>query len=396
MNSSSLGAPIGPGGATIRAMARAPKATTSGGHALPALPPTDPVLAARVAALRYVSDDRPGIRRRKSGTGFSYADPDGRTIRDRATLRRIRALAIPPAWTDVWIAPLEDGHLQATGRDARRRKQYRYHVRWREVRDQTKYGRMLLFGAALPGIRTRVDADLALPGMPRDKVLALVVRLLETTFIRVGNEEYARENNSFGLTTLLDRHVRIDGADIQFRFRGKGGKMHAIRVNDRRLARLIRHTRDLPGEDLFQYIDGDGTPQPITSSDVNDYIRAISNGEEFTAKDFRTWGGTLLAAVQLEASHPFESETSPKATQTAAVISVAARLGNTPTICRKCYIHPIVLAAYQDRAQYDLWAKEARSRKKTAGLTPEEGALLRYLVSGDRRRRGRPIVAAAS
>src|SRR5919107_4252189 len=259
---------------------------------------SDPIESAQAAGLRYVSDTQPGIRRKKAGKGFTYGGTDGKLIRDEKELARIRSLAIPPAYTDVWICPSPQGHIQATGRDARGRKQYRYHPKWREVRDETKFGRMLAFSEALPKIRARLEQDLSRPGLPREKGLATVVRLLECTCIRVGNDEYAKANRSFGLTTLQDRHVEISGSNLRFEFRGKSGKVHKVDLNDRRLARIVRRCQALPGEDLFQYIDDDGVRQTIGSGDVNDYIREIS-GQEFTAKDFRTWSGTLLAVAAL-------------------------------------------------------------------------------------------------
>lgn len=285
---------------------------------------------------------------------------------------------IPPAWTDVWICPNPNGHLQATGRDARGRKQYRYHARWRRVRDETKYERMLLFGGVLPRIRARLRDDLARPGLPREKVLATVVRLLETTFIRVGNEEYARQNNSFGLTTLKSRHVAVQGSRLEFRFPGKSGKNHAIRLSDRRLARLVRRCRELPGQDLFQYLDESGAPQPIDSGDVNDYLRAIA-GDEFTTKDFRTWAGTLLAAQALTAPDDPALPT-PKARAVRATKSVADRLGNTPAVCRKCYIHPAVFQAFEDPAMRERWEAARAEAKGIDGLEKEEAALLRFLT----------------
>jgi DNA topoisomerase I len=341
-------------------------------------PFTAPPDAAKAADLRHMSDDRPGITRRRSGRGFSYAGPDGGAIRDKATLARIRSLAIPPAWTDVWICPIEHGHIQATGRDARRRKQYRYHPRWHLVRDTTKYGRMIEFGNTLPNIRARLEEDLALSGVPKARVLATVVSLLEVTFIRVGNEEYARTNRSFGLTTLQDRHVEIDGSRMEFRFRGKSGKAHTVKLTDRRLARLVQRIRELPGQDLFQFLDDTGEPQSIDSADVNDYLRAISD-QDFTAKDFRTWAGTLLAALQLVPSRCFDPDVSPKAALAAAITSVAGRLRNTAAVCRKCYIHPAVLDAYQNRELFDLWVSQSDSEDHPEGLTAEEAALLRYL-----------------
>ena len=305
----------------------------------------DPTESARVAGLRYVSDEAPGIQRRRAGQGFRYLAADGASVRDAATLSRIRRLAIPPAWTEVWICPRDDGHLQATGRDARRRKQYRYHPRWREVRDETKYGRLIAFGAALPRIRRRVTRDLARPGLPRDKVLATVVRLLERTFIRVGNEEYARENDSFGLTTLRARQVRVNGTTVNFRFRGKSGVPHDVALTDRALAEIVRRMQDLPGEELFQYVDAEGETRAIESADVNAYLRSIA-GEEFTSKDFRTWAGTLLCAKHLRRLDPPGTESAGKRELNAAVEDVSRALRNTRAVCRKCYIHPAVIEGY--------------------------------------------------
>jgi len=337
-----------------------------------------PQEAAKAAQLRYVSDERPAIRRMGAGDGFYYVDQKGEKIADEATVARIKALAIPPAWTDVWICPIAHGHLQASGRDAKGRKQYRYHARWRKVRDENKYSRMAAFGAALPRIREKVDEHLAQPGLEKHKVLAIVVRLLETTFIRVGNEEYARTNKSYGLTTLRDKHVKIDGAKIHFRFRGKSGKDHEIKLTSRKLARLVKHCRDLPGQDLFQYLNGNSEPQPIDSGDVNEYLREISD-EDFTAKDFRTWAGTLLAARCLAAAESFETAAAAKSACVSAVASVAERLGNTPAICRKCYIHPAILAAFESEELFALWQKTGQSDGKNAGLSEEEQALLRFL-----------------
>lgn len=300
---------------------------------------------AESAGLSYVSDDQPGIRRRKRGKGFGYLLPSGKPVTDPRTLARIRKLAIPPAYRDVWICQRADGHLQATGRDARGRKQYRYHPRFREVRDSTKYGHMLEFAAALPTIRARVDEDLARRGMPREKVLATVVRLLETTMIRVGNADYARTNKSYGLTTLRNRHVEVDGSQVRFRFKGKSGKEWRLKVQDRRVARIVKASQDLPGQHLFQYLDDDGAAREVTSGDINAYLKDIS-GADITAKDFRTWTGTVLAALALAECEACDSETAAKRNVKAAVEAVAARLGNTPTICRKCYIHPTVVEAY--------------------------------------------------
>jgi DNA topoisomerase-1 len=303
-----------------------------------------PAQSAKAAGLRYVCDDAPGIERRRSGKAFRYVLSDGSAVRDRATLARIRALAIPPAWTQVWICPRDDGHLQATGRDAKMRKQYRYHRRWREVRDESKYGRMLAFSRLLPRIRRRVAMDLARPGLPREKVLATVVRLLETTRMRVGNEEYARENDSFGLTTLRERQVSVRGAKLKFRFRGKSGVEHDIRLTDARLARIVRRMHDLPGEELFRYVDEEGVAHRIESADVNAYLRDIT-GEDVTSKDFRTWAGTVLALRALRAlEHQSEAEAKRNVVQ--AIESVAKALGNTKAVCRKCYVHPAVIDSY--------------------------------------------------
>ena len=303
--------------------------------------------SARAAGLRYSSDDRPGITRRKQGDGFTYLDPQGQPIDNERTIKRINALRIPPAYTDVWIATDPRGHLQATGRDARGRKQYRYHPRWHEVRDETKFVRMIDFGNALPALRARTRHDLARHGLPREKVLATVVQLLEKTLIRVGNEEYARENKSYGLTTLRNKHVKATDAGVRFAFRGKSGVEHRITLRDRRLARIVRQLRDLPGQELFQYIDDDGTRQSIDSADVNAYLHEIT-GQDFTAKDFRTWAGTVLCAVTLREFDASTSETEAKKNVVAAVKRVAERLGNTPAVCRKSYIHPAILAGYLD------------------------------------------------
>ena len=308
--------------------------------------PDDPVAAARAAGLRYTPDIGSGITRRRVGKGWSYIDPDGRVIRDAKELQRIRALVIPPAWTNVWINPNPRGHIQATGRDARGRKQYRYHPKWRATRDETKFSRMIAFGEALPRIRERVEADLELPGLPREKTLAIAVRLLDEALIRVGNAEYARDNDSYGLTTLRDDHVDVSGSTVHFTFRGKSGKTHEIDVRDRRVARNISRMQDLPGEHLFQYLDENGIPHVIGSEDVNAYLRETA-GEAFTAKDFRTWGGTVLAARSLRERGPFESQTAMKANIVAAIDDVAARLGNTRAVCRAAYIHPAVLLGYE-------------------------------------------------
>jgi DNA topoisomerase-1 len=301
--------------------------------------------SARAAGLRHVSDAAPGIARRLARRRFLYVHPKGRAVRDAATLARIRTLAIPPAWRAVWICCRADGHLQATGRDARGRKQYRYHRRWREVRDETKYGRIPAFARALPAIHRRVGRDLARHGLPREKILATVVRLLETTLIRVGNEEYARDNDSFGLTTLRARQVKVNGSKVRFQFRGKSGVEHAIELEDRRMAAIVRRVRELPGQELFQYLDEDGAQRSIGSADVNAYLKEIS-GEDFTSKEFRTWAGTVLAARALARLGAFDSQAQAKRNVVTAVEAVAGLLGNTAAVCRKCYIHPAVIESY--------------------------------------------------
>jgi DNA topoisomerase-1 len=340
----------------------------------------DPPAAAKAAGLRYVNDNKPGIRRERTDEGFRYFDAKGEPVDEETTLKRIKSLAIPPAWTEVWICPQANGHLQATGRDARGRKQYRYHPKWREVRDEVKYERMIKFGQALPAIRREVDRALDLPGLPREKVLATIVYLLETTMIRVGNEEYARTNKSFGLTTLRRRHVKIDGSDVEFRFRGKSGVYHKVRVHDRRLARIIRRSRDLPGQELFEYVDDDGETRTVDSTDVNDYLRQIT-GEDYTAKDFRTWSGTVLAAMALQEFEKFDSAAQAKKNVVRAIESVAERLGNTPSVCRKCYVHPAVLDAYLEGATLQVLRERAEEElsEDLPSLQPEEAAVLAML-----------------
>ena len=344
----------------------------------------DPVESAIEAGLRYVADQKPGIRRLRSGKGFRYVRPDGSAVRDEQTLRRIASLVIPPAWTDVWITTDPRGHLQATGRDAKGRKQYRYHPRWRAVRDENKYERMLAFGAALPTIRARVDADLARPGLPREKVLATVVRLLEATLIRVGNEEYARENRSYGLTTLRNRHVDVHGSELRFEFRGKSGKDHQVSVRDRRLANVIRRLQELPGQEVFQYVDADGTRHSVESDDVNAYLREIS-GMEFSAKDFRTWAGTVLCAVALRKLDACASETEAKRNVAQVVKEVAQQLGNTPAVCRSCYVHPAVIETYFESYEREPLAKALGQRLTDVAengdrdLDDDEAAVMRLL-----------------
>ena len=306
--------------------------------------------AAEEAGLNYVSDDRPGYTRKARNGEFEYLDTQGKRIRDEQRLLRIKRLAIPPAWTNVWICPSPTGHIQATGRDARRREQYRYHERWRELRDENKFDRLAAFAKALPKIRRRIAKDLKLRGLPREKVLATVVRLLERTFIRIGNEEYARENKSFGLTTIKNRHVTVKGPHLRFRFRGKSGRQHEVDITDRRIAKIVSKCQDLPGQDLFQYVSDDGEPRNVTSQDVNDYLREITN-ENFSAKDFRTWAGTVLAAIALTAQSEFETKKQAKANLKTAICAVARLLGNTAAVCRKCYVHPAILEAYVTRTQ---------------------------------------------
>jgi DNA topoisomerase-1 len=344
------------------------------------VPNNEPIAAAKSAGLRYVTDSMRGIAREAKGDSFRYIDKDGKPVDDEATLARIKSLVIPPAWTDVWICPIANGHLQATGRDARKRKQYRYHPKWRSVRDEVKYERMLNFGTALPQIRAAVDEALKLPGLPREKVLATIVRLLEVTMMRIGNEEYARTNKSFGLTTLRSRHVKVEGKEVEFHFRGKSGVFHTIKLEDRRLAKIIARTRDLPGQELFQYVDDDGAQHSVDSADVNDYLRAIA-GEDYTAKDFRTWSGTVLAALALQEFEKFDSEAQAKKNIVQAIESVAQKLGNTPTICRKCYVHPAILDAYLDGTIMEA-LRECATRQLVDdlhSLPPEEAAVLALL-----------------
>jgi DNA topoisomerase-1 len=342
--------------------------------------PVAPEESAQAARLRYVSDTQPGIQRQRAGRGFCYRGLDGRPIRDPAVLRRIKALAIPPAWTDVWICPRPDGHMQATGRDTRGRKQYRYHPRWRTVRDATKYDRMIAFGEVLPQLRARLERDMALPGLHREKVLATVVRLLETTLIRVGNLEYVRANSSFGLTTLRNRHVKIAGATLQFHFRGKSGISHTVRLHDRRLATIVKRCQELPGYELFQYIDAAGERQTIDSADVNDYLRQLT-GQDFTAKDVRTWAGTVLATCALRECGPCTSQTEAHKNIVRAIDAVAKRLGNTRAVCRACYVHPTVLDAYLDCSlcALPLPCDPSNSGTEAPGLQPEEAMVLTLL-----------------
>ncbi len=339
-------------------------------------PPADPVDAAKAVGLIYVSDTTAGITRKGKGKAFIYFNSDGDRVNDDATLARIRALVIPPAWQDVWICPSSRGHIQAVGRDERGRKQYRYHEKFREIRDQTKYARMMKFVHVLPKIRRRVARDLRKNGLPREKVLAAVVRLLETTLIRVGNEEYADQNKHYGLTTIHNNHVDVHGSKIHFHFKGKSGVKHAIDLTDPRIAKIIRQCQDLPGEELFGYVDESGQTHTITSTDVNAYLREIT-GDDFTAKDFRTWAGTVLAAQALKEFEKFDSETQAKKNVVQAIESVARKLGNTRAVCRKCYIHPIILDSYlQGELTETLAQRATKLEKKLASLPPEEAAVL--------------------
>jgi DNA topoisomerase-1 len=336
--------------------------------------------AAEAAGLVYVSDEEPGIRRRKAGKGFVYVGPDGKALRDEAVLKRIRSLAVPPAYKDVWICLDPRGHIQATGRDDKGRKQYRYHPRWREVRDSNKYEHMLEFAAALPALRERITADMARRGLPREKVLATVVHLLETTLIRVGNADYAKQNKSYGLTTLRDRHVRIEGGELRFEFKGKSGKTWKLRLHDRRIARVVKACQDIPGQHLFQYIDDGGERQQVTSADVNAYLREAT-GRDVTAKDFRTWHGTVLAAMALREFELVDGQAKAKKNIKAAIERVSARLGNTPTICRKCYVHPEVVNAYLDGSVIEEVTEEIEAELDTdiTRLKREEAAVLALL-----------------
>lgn len=299
------------------------------------------------AGLVYVNDQKPGITRKKKGDHFIFFAPDGKKITDPQEIKRIRALAIPPAYTDVWICPKQNGHLQATGRDARGRKQYRYHARWKEISDETKYNRMIAFAQVLPRLRKSLNRDMALPGLPKEKLLATIVHLLQVTLIRIGNEEYARENKSYGLTTLRNHHVDVNGGKIVFKFPGKSGKNHLISLEDRRLAKIVKRCKELPGQDLFEYIDEEGKPVSISSTDVNEYLQKTTDNN-FTAKDFRTWAGTVLAYYALQQIHKFDSETQARKNIVQAIESVAKKLGNTPSVCRKSYVHPEVFNAYLD------------------------------------------------
>ena len=348
---------------------------------------------AEAAGLVYVSDEDPGIIRKRSGTGWRYVDAKGRAIKDYWERKRIDKIAVPPAYTDVWICPKANGHVQATGRDDRGRKQYRYHPKWTEARDTAKYERMLGFAQLLPGLRERVAADMRRQGLPREKVAATLVALLEKTLIRIGNEDYAKENKSFGLTTLRNRHLDIEGSTLRFDFKGKSGKTWNLDLRDRRVAKVVRSIQELPGQQLFQYVDEDGKRQPISSSDVNDYLREIT-GEDITAKDFRTWAGTVLASMALIEFETVDSQARRKKNIKAAIESVAKRLGNTPTICRKCYVHPHVLESYLDGTMLEGIKREVEEElgSEAHALRPEEAAVLGLLS----RRIGRDLAERAA
>lgn len=338
-------------------------------------PPAEAKQEARAIGLRYISDRIPGIRRKGEPGGFYYLHDDGSRINDAATLERIRKLVLPPAWDEVWIAPYANAHLQATARDARRRKQYRYHPKWRALREETKFARMLEFGAALPDLRKRVEQDLSARGLTREKILATAVRLLEITLIRVGNEEYAKANRSYGLTTLRNRHVEIHGSELKFEFRGKSGKQHSVGVVDRRIARIVRQCKELPGAELFQYLDENGQRHSIDSDDVNSYLRQIS-GADFTAKDFRTWAGTVCALDALLECEPCSCETELKKTLAKVVKTVSQQLGNTPTVCRKHYIHPQVF----ERFAADGLEKLRQVNRASRDMPRAERALMELLA----------------
>jgi DNA topoisomerase I len=340
----------------------------------------DPREAAETAGLRYVSDARPGIRRKKAGSGFTYTHADGTKLAEPDVLKRIKALAIPPAWMEVWICPWTDGHIQATGRDMKGRKQYRYHARFREMRESTKYEHVIAFADSLPSIREKVREHMGLRRLPREKVLATVVHLLESTLIRVGNDDYAKQNNSYGLTTLKNRHVAVDGNEVRFRFTGKSGKQWSLRVRDQRVAKIIKACQELPGQELIQYVDEEGNCRDVTSTDVNEYLREIT-GKDITAKDFRTWAGTVLAAMALNELESFDSAAQAKRNLRAAIEKVSARLGNTQAICRKCYVHPEILNSYMDgNLVLELKSKaESELRSSMESLKLEEAAVLALL-----------------
>jgi DNA topoisomerase I len=342
--------------------------------------PTEPSQSAKAVGLRYVADETPGFQRKRAAKGFVYLDQQGKPLNNEEHLQRIKSLAIPPAWKNVWISPYANGHLQATGRDARGRKQHRYHPRWREVRDETKFARMVAFARALPKIRRQIATHMKLPGLPREKVLAAVVKLLEISSIRVGNDEYAKDNKSYGLTTMRDHHVDVSGGKVQFQFRGKSGKKHSIDIYDPRLAKIVKKCQDLPGQEVFQYIDDEGKRQDVKSEHVNEYLRETT-GADFTAKDFRTWNGTVLAAMALQEFERFDTQAQAKKNILRAIEAVAERLGNTPAICRKCYIHPAVLDSYLEGSMLNTMRQRAQHQwnQSVRKLRPEEAAVLALL-----------------
>ena len=357
-----------------------------------------PAKSAQVVGDIAQSDDRPGIRRERCGRGFRYRSAETRIIRDRSTLKRIESLVIPPAWTDVWICPLDNGHLQVTGRDERGRKQHIYHPLWREIRDQNKYDRLIDFARALPAIRRQLKRDLTREGLCREKVLATIVRLLEVSLIRVGNDEYARDNRSYGLTTLKNRHAKVRGSKIKFQFRGKSGKEHVVEVQDRRVARIVRSCQDLPGQELFQYMDDEGQKHDVGSGDVNDYLREIT-GRDFTAKDFRTWAGTVSVACELQRLGPVERESEARKNMVAAIKATARSLGNTPAVCRKAYLHPAIIHGYLDgslltKLRADTGKIGSNSSKR---LRSREAVVLRFLEhASNEKRNAHPQRTASS
>jgi len=339
--------------------------------------------ATHVPGLRYVVDATPGIRRRAAGKGFSYTDPDGNRVGDPDELARIKKIVVPPAWTDVWICPAANGHIQATGRDARGRKQYRYHPRWREVRDGSKFERTVAFGDTLAGLRRRIRKDMATTGLPKEKVVATVVALLDCCFARIGNESYARSNGTFGLTTLRSRHARFDGSTLRLRYRGKAGKWHDAYIDDRRIVHIVRKCQDVPGQELFQYIDAEGNGVPVGSSDVNDYLREVT-AEDFTAKDFRTWAGTVIAARELMGHAPRSSGSMRQHRVVAAIDAVAQDLGNTRAVCRASYVHPEVIDGYLDGSLHRYAERRPLQHNGSHGLRADERFVLSFLKNRPR------------
>lgn len=342
--------------------------------------------AVAYAGLIYSPLGAAGLTRRRAGKGFAYRDPDGHPLRDAAALTRIKQLVIPPAWTQVWICPDARGHIQALGHDAKGRRQYLYHPKFREVRDSQKFDHMIAFARVLPRLRAQVERDMAARGLGRRKVVATVVRLLETTMVRVGNAAYARDNKSYGLTTLLTPHVKVEGAQLKFHFKGKSGKVWRLGVEDRRVARIVKSCQELPGQRLFQYLDEEGQRQTVSSADVNAYLKEAS-GADITAKDFRTWAGAVLTAWALVEAGPASSPTAAKRTVAQVIKAVAAQLGNTPTVCRQCYVHPEIITAYLD-GELKLRLRKSRAPSQAPALEPHEAAVLAFLrgrMAGERR-----------